>query len=111
MARRGGPLRYLTGTAAQFGMSAPQQYNSSGLLLLLVGAYLLLAFVTGRLSWLTNTISDTFAAHDRYVPPASAANPTPNLPPPVTGSGDGNVAAQTANLPRPRTFATSPVHA
>jgi hypothetical protein len=59
--------------------------SSGGLLLLLVGAYLLLAFVTGRLAWLTNAISDTFALHDQAVaaPPASSvvAPSTPGLPP------------------------------
>lgn len=66
--------------------------SSGGLLILLVGAYLLLAFVTGRLGWLTNTISDVFTAYNGQAP----ATPPPGVPP-------ATATAYTPNRARPRT--------
>lgn len=98
MARGRGPLRYVTGTAGAFGVHMPaRESNAGGLLMLLLGAYLLLALITGRLEWLTNAISDTFETKERYSSP-----PTP--PPPQT-------TPTTANYPRPRTAVTVPVYA
>lgn len=92
MAARRGVRRYITGTAQQIGVEIPraQAGGSGGLLILLVGAYLLLAFVTGRLGWLTGAISDTFSTYRTYsssapaAPPAGPAGARPNLPRPRT---------------------------
>lgn len=91
MARRG----YVSGTAAALGVTVPRQESAGGLLMLLVGAYLLLAFVTGRLGWLTDTLADVFAAKARYSAPAT----TPATPAP-TQAAPTYVPAQ----PRPRTW-------
>lgn len=78
MARRPAVVRYVTGTATQLGvpMPAQRQESAGGLLMLLLGAYLLLAFVTGRLGWLTDTIEDLFAAKDAH----SSSSSSPSTP-------------------------------
>lgn len=53
--------------------------SNGGLLLLLVGAYLLVAYMTGRLAWLTNAINDVWA---QYQTPSA-----PPAQPPVAPTG------------------------
>lgn len=69
------------------GLSVGVPSTSGGLLLLLVGAYLLIAFFTGRLAWLTNALGDAFAVYragpstPAGSPPATMYGPTPTWAP------------------------------
>ena len=73
--------------------------TTGGLLVLLVGAYLLLAFITGRLGWLTTMVNQVFQAQAG----TAAAPVTPNTSPSFHRDAEGTTTAYPNNRARPRT--------